>query len=61
MKSIISSSLDRGCPVDVILLDFVKAFDTIPDKKLLLKHSCYEITGLTLKRIEVFLRQRARF
>ena len=48
-----SSSLDKGCPVDVIILDFAKAFDT--DKRLLLKLSCYGISGLTLKRIEAFL------
>ena len=45
----ISSSLDKGCPVDVIRLDFTKAFDTVPHKRLLLKLSCYGISGLTLK------------
>ena len=32
----ISSSLDKGCPVDIILLDFAKAFDTVLHKRLLL-------------------------
>ena len=32
----ISSSLDKDCPIDVILLDFANAFDTVPRKRLLL-------------------------
>ena len=33
----ISASLDNGIPVDVILLDFAKAFDTVPYRRLLAK------------------------
>ena len=50
----ISSSLDKGCLADVILLELAKAFDTVPHKRLLLKLSCYGISGLTLKWIEAF-------
>ena len=41
----ISSSLNIGCQVDVILLDFAKAFDTVPHKRFLLKLSSYRISG----------------
>ena len=52
----ISSSCpeDKGCPVDVILLNFAKAFDTV-SQRLLLKLSCNGISVLTLKWIEAFL------
>ena len=51
----ISSSLDKGTSVDVIPLDFAKAFDTVPHKRLLLKLKSYGISGLTLRWIEAFL------
>ena len=55
---LISCSLDNGIPVDVILLDFAKAFDTVPHKRLLAKLKAYGFVGLTLKWIEVFLKNR---
>ena len=54
----ISASLDNGIPVDVILLDFSKAFDTVPHRRLLAKLRAYGFDGLTLKWIEAFLKER---
>ena len=54
----ISSRLDKGIPVDVVLLDFAKAFDTVPHKRLLVKLKAYGIDGLTLDWIESFLKNR---
>ena len=54
----ISASLENGTPVDVVLLDFAKAFDTVPHKRLLLKLTAYGISGLTLQWIESFLKNR---
>ncbi|XP_065651308.1 uncharacterized protein LOC136079499 [Hydra vulgaris] len=54
----ISSSLDVGIPIDVILLDFAKAFDTVPHKRLLAKLKAYGFDGLILKRIKAFLENR---
>ena len=44
----ISANLENGTPVDVVLLDFAKAFDTVPHKRLLLELTAYGISGLTL-------------
>jgi len=38
-------SMDNHCRVDLILLDFTKAFDKVAHKCLLLKFSNYDITG----------------
>jgi hypothetical protein len=54
----ISSNLDVGIPVDVILLDFAKAFDTVPHKRLLVKLKAYGFDGLLLKWIAAFLENR---
>ena len=54
----ISASLDNGIPVDVILLDFAKAFDTVPHRRLLAKLRVYGFDGLILKWIEAFLKDR---
>ena len=40
------------------MLDFAKAFDTVPHKRLLVKLKAYGIDGLTLKWIESFLKNR---
>ena len=49
--------------IDVIYLDFCKAFDKVPHKRLLSKLESYGITGNLLKWIEQFLfnrKQRVR-
>ena len=49
--------------VDVVYLDFAKAFDTVPHKRLLTKLEAYGISGILLKWIQSFLsnrRQRVR-
>ena len=50
----ISYNIYNGIPVDVVLLDFAKAFDTIPHKRLLVKLEAYGINGLVLKCIKPF-------
>ena len=54
----IPSNLDVAIPADVILLDFAKAFDTVPHKRLLAKLKAYGFDGLILKWIEAFLECR---
>jgi hypothetical protein len=44
--------------VDAIYLDFAKAFDTVPHKRLMLKLRCYGITGKVYEWIEDFLSKR---
>ena len=54
----ISFCLDKGIPVDAVLLDFAKAFDTVPHSRLLAKLKAYGINGLVLKWVEAFLKNR---
>nr|XP_047132473.1 uncharacterized protein LOC124811200 [Hydra vulgaris] len=54
----VSFNLSIGISVDEALLDFVKAFDSVAHKRLLVKLSSYGISGLLLKRIEAFLKNR---
>ena len=51
----IARNLDHGKQTDVLLLDFSKAFDTVPHKRLLKKLDHYEIRGQLIKRIESWL------
>ena len=44
--------------VDLILLDFSKAFDKVSHEKVLLKMHNYGVRGQTLKRIKSFLDNR---
>ena len=54
----IAQSLDRRTPLDMIIMDFSKAFDTVPHKRLLHKLRNFDITGNTHKWITTFLTQR---
>jgi hypothetical protein len=47
--------LDAGGVVDVIYLDYAKAFDSVPHKRLVMKLQSCGITGKVLNWIELFL------
>ena len=47
--------LDQGYPIDTIYMDFQKAFDSVPHRRLLAKLKGYGITGRLLKWMEDFL------
>ena len=51
-------SLDMGYGVDAIYLDFQKAFDSVPHKRLLSKFVSFGIQGKLLKWINNFLTNR---
>ena len=53
-----SRELESRNPIDVIYLDFQKAFDSVPHRRLLLKLQSYGITGKLLAWIEAFLTGR---
>ena len=50
--------IDKGHSVDVIYLDFTKAFDSVPRNRLLKKMEAYGITVMTLESIRDFLSDR---
>ena len=50
--------IDEGFGVDVIYLDYSKAFDTVPHRRLLQKLADYGITGNVLRWIEEYLTGR---
>ena len=51
-------SLDRRSQTDMIIMDFSKAFDTVPHNRLLCKLQNYGIRGNTLNWITNFLKSR---
>ena len=53
-----SAAADARVPVDVAYLDFCKAFDSVPHKRLLLKLHGLGIRGKLLSWIEAFLTER---
>jgi len=53
-----TTALDSGYDNDVIYLDYQKAFDTVPHKRLLKKLKWYEFDGKLLLWIENFLTDR---
>ena len=46
---------------DVLLIDFSKAFDSVPHQRLLLKFNYYGITGNSVSWIENFLLDRTQY
>ena len=50
--------LDKGNYIDVTYIDFSKAFDTVPDKRLINKLEAHGIKGQLLKWINDFLSNR---
>ena len=54
----VTSYIDKGYPVDVIYLDFSKAFDTFPHRRLISKLTAHSITGKTNRWIESWLTER---
>jgi len=56
----ISKAMDRKKQVDLVLLDFCKAFDKVPHKRLLNKLKRYGIQGDILNWIEQWLTNKVR-
>ena len=54
----ITQAIDNGEDVDVVYLDFCKAFDKVPHKRLLTKLHGYGIRGKILNWIKEFLSAR---
>ena len=54
------TAFDRGIQTDVAVLDFSKAFDVVPHRRLLGKVKHYGITGQTLNWISEFLSGRTQ-
>ncbi|WP_138921973.1 reverse transcriptase domain-containing protein, partial [endosymbiont of Tevnia jerichonana] len=56
----ISKSLDEKKYVDMAILDFTKAFDKVPHKRLNYKLKYYGITGPISSWLESFLTERTQ-
>ena len=54
----ITKMVDDGSPVDIIYLDFSKAFDKVPHKRLIEKLKAHGIRGQVANWIEEWLRDR---
>ena len=50
-----TKTLDRGESIDVVYLDFMKAFDIVPHKRLMGKLKSYGIEYYTVRWIQAFL------
>ena len=54
----VTNYIYQGCPIDVIYLDFQKAFDKVPHKRLMLKINALGINGEVYEWIEDWLTDR---
>ena len=54
----LTNELDKGQPVDVLYLDFAKAFDKVPHKRLIQKLKWYRLDMKVIQWIEAWLRDR---
>ena len=55
-----TSFLDEKLDIDVMYLDFSKALDTVPHKRLLIKLQAYGISGKVLNWVSSFLSNRSQ-
>ena len=53
-----TKALDEGFGLDVVYLDYRKAFDSVPHRRLLEKLKTFRINGKLLKWLESFLTLR---
>jgi hypothetical protein len=56
----IAKNMDQGHQTDIILLDFSRAFDKVPQQHFLLKLDHYGVSGTTLSWIKDFLNCRTQ-
>ena len=56
----ITYSREKGKQVDMIVMDFAKAFDKVSHQLLIYKLQHYGITGQLNKRIQNFLTKRSK-
>jgi Reverse transcriptase (RNA-dependent DNA polymerase) len=54
----VTAALDTSDPIDVIYLDFAKAFDTVPHERLKKKLRAHGISGSLLRWISAWLKDR---
>jgi len=54
VMEILTDCLEAGNPIDIVYLDFKKAFDSVPHQRLLVKLNLYGIEGNVYKWIESF-------
>ena len=54
----LTRSLDEGFDIDILYLDYSKAFDTVPHKRLISKLQAYGISGKILDWVRSFLSHR---
>ena len=51
----VTKLIDSGLPVDTLYLNFGKAFDKVPRRRLLMKLKAHGIDGVVLERIRRWL------
>src|SRR5664279_3605844 len=56
----VSNYMDQGFPIDVVYLDFQKAFDKVPHKRLMLKIRSLGITDTIYEWIKDWLKDRVQ-
>ena len=59
-ENFIAESLNKQHPVDIILLDFSRAFDKVPHDRLLLELNRRSVTGVALQWLRSFLTDRTQ-
>ena len=55
---LLTSCIDKGLDIDVLYLDFAKAFDMVPHKRLLKKVQAHGVCGKVYSWIENWLMDR---